>query len=98
LFNDSIYYNILYGNLNASDTQVFQAAAEANIHDFIKKAPNGYRTQIGDRGVKLSGGQRQRVAIARTLLKNPAIFILDEATSALDSKTEKDIQVNELIE
>jgi ATP-binding cassette subfamily B protein len=92
LFNDSIYYNISYGRPEASRTEVEAAASAAHIHAFIERLPDGYQTQVGERGLKLSGGEKQRVAIARALLKNPAILIFDEATSALDSKSEKAIQ------
>ena len=92
LFNDSIYYNILYGRPAASRADVEQAARAAHIHDLIVSLPDGYDTQVGERGLKLSGGEKQRVAIARALLKDPSILIFDEATSALDSKSEKAIQ------
>jgi len=92
LFNDSIYYNILYGRPSASADEVYQAARAAQIHDFIESLPDGYQAQVGERGLKLSGGEKQRVAIARAILKNPPILIFDEATSALDSKTEQAIQ------
>jgi len=92
LFNDSILYNIAYGNPRASQEQIVQAARAASIHDFVASLPDGYRTQVGERGLKLSGGEKQRVAIARTLLKNPPVLILDEATSALDTRTERAIQ------
>ncbi|WP_159016711.1 ABCB family ABC transporter ATP-binding protein/permease [Cognatiluteimonas profundi] len=92
LFNDSIYYNILYGRPAASREDVEQAARAAHIHDLIVSLPDGYETQVGERGLKLSGGEKQRVAIARALLKDPSILIFDEATSALDSKSEKTIQ------
>lgn len=92
LFNDSIKYNICYGQHDATEQEVFEAAKLAKIHDFIKKLPGGYDTEVGERGLKLSGGEKQRVAIARTILKNPSILLLDEATSALDSHTERDIQ------
>jgi len=92
LFNDTIGYNILYAKPDASQADVEQAARDAQIHEFIEALPKGYETMVGERGLKLSGGEKQRVAIARTLLKNPAILILDEATSALDSVTERDIQ------
>lgn len=92
LFNDSIGYNIAYGNPKATQEQIVQAAKAARIHDFVSGLPDGYDTQVGERGLKLSGGEKQRVAIARTLLKNPPILILDEATSALDTHTEKAIQ------
>ena len=92
LFNDTIGYNIRYARPDASQTEIEQAAKAAQIHDFIESLPDGYQTQVGERGLKLSGGEKQRVAIARTLLKDPAILILDEATSALDSVTEHQIQ------
>ncbi len=92
LFNDTIYYNIAYGHPEASSEQVFEAAQSAHIHQFIQSLPDGYEAMVGERGLKLSGGEKQRVAIARTLLKRPAVVIFDEATSALDSKTEKAIQ------
>lgn len=92
LFNDSILYNIAYGNPEATQDEIFQAAKAASIHDFVMNLPEGYQTQVGERGLKLSGGEKQRVAIARTLLKNPPILILDEATSALDTRTERAIQ------
>ena len=92
LFNDTIGYNIGYANPAASQEDIEKVAKNAQIHDFSKSLPNGYKTLVGERGLKLSGGEKQRVAIARTLLKNPAILILDEATSALDSVTEEGIQ------
>ena len=92
LFNDTIYYNILYGRPDATREEVEQAARAAHIHASIVALPDGYETEVGERGLKLSGGEKQRVAIARALLKNPAILIFDEATSALDSKSEKAIQ------
>ncbi len=92
LFNDSIYYNIRYGRPGASRAEIEAAARAAHIHEFIVRLPDGYATEVGERGLKLSGGEKQRVAIARALLKNPAILIFDEATSALDSKSEKAIQ------
>lgn len=92
LFNDSILYNIAYGNPAATQEQIIAAAQAARIHDFVISLPDGYETQVGERGLKLSGGEKQRVAIARTLLKNPPILILDEATSALDTRTERAIQ------
>jgi ATP-binding cassette subfamily B protein len=92
LFNDTIGYNIAYGRPEASQDEIIAAARGAAIHDFIMSLPDGYQTQVGERGLKLSGGEKQRVAIARTILKNPAILILDEATSALDSATEAGIQ------
>ncbi|MBS0570139.1 MAG: ABC transporter ATP-binding protein/permease [Proteobacteria bacterium] len=92
LFNDSIYYNIAYGRPDATRAEVEAAARTAHIHDFVLSLPQGYATQVGERGLKLSGGEKQRVAIARTVLKNPAILVFDEATSALDTRTEKIIQ------
>jgi ATP-binding cassette, subfamily B, heavy metal transporter len=92
LFNDTIEYNIAYGRPGASRADVVAAARAAHIHDFIESLPDGYRTMVGERGLKLSGGEKQRVAIARTLLKQPAILVFDEATSALDSRTERVIQ------
>ncbi|PLX43694.1 MAG: metal ABC transporter permease, partial [Hyphomicrobiales bacterium] len=92
LFNDTIRYNIRYGRPNATDAEVEEAARMAQIHDFIISLPDGYRSLVGERGLKLSGGEKQRVAIARTILKSPPILVLDEATSALDTATEKDIQ------
>jgi ATP-binding cassette, subfamily B, heavy metal transporter len=92
LFNDTIRYNIRYGRWEASDAEVEDAAALAQIDRFIKLSPKGYETEVGERGLKLSGGEKQRVAIARTILKAPPILVLDEATSALDSHTEKEIQ------
>ena len=94
LFNDTIYYNISYGNTGANKEEVISAAQNADIHDFIVSLPDGYETIVGERGLKLSGGEKQRVAIARTILKNPKIFFFDEATSALDTSTEKEIQKN----
>ncbi len=92
LFNDTIFYNIAYGRPDATADEVIAAARVAHIHDFIHTLPQGYDTVVGERGLKLSGGEKQRVAIARTVLKNPAILVFDEATSALDSKTEQAIQ------
>jgi len=92
LFNDTVRYNIRYGRWDASDAEVEQAAALAQIDAFIRSTPKGYDTEVGERGLKLSGGEKQRVAIARTILKGPPILLLDEATSALDSHTEKEIQ------
>ena len=94
LFNDTIYYNIAYGKIEATEKEVISAAKNSDIHDFISALPDGYETVVGERGLKLSGGEKQRVAIARTILKNPKIFFFDEATSALDSSTEKEIQKN----
>lgn len=100
LFTGTIKENIAYGNLNATDEEVIAAAKKAHLEDFISSLPDGYETQIGERGLKLSGGQKQRLAIARMFLKNPPILILDEATSALDTETERIIQqsLNELAE
>jgi ATP-binding cassette subfamily B protein len=91
LFNDTIFYNIAYGRPGATVPEIEQAARFAQIHDFIVSLPQGYKTKVGERGLKLSGGEKQRVAIARTILKNPRILILDEATSALDTATEQEI-------
>jgi len=98
LFNDTIGFNIAYGKPGASQQEIEAAAKSAQIHDFISRLPKGYDTDVGERGLKLSGGEKQRVAIARTLLKNPALLVFDEATSALDSETERSIQkeLNEL--
>ncbi|WP_442592288.1 ABCB family ABC transporter ATP-binding protein/permease [Parapusillimonas sp. JC17] len=92
LFNDTILYNIAYGNPAATQEEIVQAAKAARIHEFIVGLPDQYQTQVGERGLKLSGGEKQRVAIARTLLKNPPILVFDEATSALDTRTERAIQ------
>ncbi|MDI9409583.1 MAG: ABC transporter ATP-binding protein/permease [Candidatus Pacebacteria bacterium] len=92
LFNDTIYYNIVYGRPDATASEVEEAARLARIHDFIMALPDGYQTKVGERGLKLSGGEKQRVAIARVILKRPHILIFDEATSALDTKTEREIQ------
>ena len=92
LFNDTIEYNIAYGKPGASKEDIIAAAKSACIHDFIMSLPDGYASKVGERGLKLSGGEKQRVAIARTLLKHPAILIFDEATSALDSRAEQAIQ------
>ena len=91
LFNDSILYNIRYAKPDASEQEVMEAARLADIHNFIESLPEGYATVVGERGLKLSGGEKQRVAIARVLLKNPAILVFDEATSSLDSQSEKNI-------
>ena len=92
LFNDTLLYNIAYGRPEASQTEIEAAARAAEIHEFIMALPDGYDTQVGERGLKLSGGEKQRVGIARTILKDPPILLLDEATSALDTETERDIQ------
>jgi ATP-binding cassette, subfamily B, heavy metal transporter len=92
LFNDTVYYNIAYGRPDAGREEVERAAKLARIHDFVMSTPDGYETKVGERGLKLSGGEKQRVAIARTILKHPAILLFDEATSALDTHTEKEIQ------
>ncbi len=92
LFNDSLYYNIAFGQPDCTTEDVERAAKLAQIHDFVASLPDGYETVVGERGLKLSGGEKQRVAIARAILKNPRIFLFDEATSALDSKTEREIQ------
>ncbi len=92
LFGGSIRENILYGKLDAPETEMIEAAQSANAHDFIIELPKGYDTIVGERGIKLSGGQRQRVAIARALLKNPSILLLDEATSSLDNESEQLVQ------
>ena len=94
LFNDSIRYNIAYGRPGAGTEEIEEAARLAHIHDFVAKLPDGYKTQVGERGLKLSGGEKQRVAIARVVLKAPRILVFDEATSALDTKTEREIQKN----
>ncbi|KAA0597859.1 ATP-binding cassette subfamily B protein [Azospirillum lipoferum] len=94
LFNDTVFYNIAYGRPGASPAEVERAARLAHIHDFIMALPDGYQTTVGERGLKLSGGEKQRVAIARTILKDPAILLFDEATSALDTHTEREIQAN----
>uniref|UniRef100_A0A8D0KR33 ATP binding cassette subfamily B member 6 (Langereis blood group) n=1 Tax=Strix occidentalis caurina TaxID=311401 RepID=A0A8D0KR33_STROC len=94
LFNDTIANNIRYGRILATDQEVQEAARAADIHDRILSFPDGYNTQVGERGLKLSGGEKQRVAIARTILKGPCIILLDEATSALDTETERNIQAS----
>ncbi len=92
LFNETIFYNIAYGLPDPNPKQVENAAKSAKLHDFVADLPEGYETEVGERGLKLSGGEKQRVGIARTLLKNPPIVLLDEATSSLDTETEKEIQ------
>lgn len=92
LFNETIAYNIRYGRVDATEEEIREAARMAQIHDFIESLPDGYNTEVGERGLKLSGGEKQRVAIARTILKAPPVLILDEATSALDTHTEQEIQ------
>ncbi|TXL63363.1 ABC transporter ATP-binding protein [Cerasibacillus terrae] len=92
LFTGTLRENIAYGNLHATDREIEEAARRAHLEEFIQKLPDGYETQVGERGLKLSGGQKQRIAIARMFLKNPPILILDEATSALDTETERIIQ------
>ncbi len=92
LFAGTIRDNIAYGNPEATDEQILDAAKKANLHEFVSGLPDGYDTEIGERGIRLSGGQKQRVSIARVFLKNPSILILDEATSALDNTTEVLIQ------
>jgi ABC-type transport system involved in Fe-S cluster assembly fused permease/ATPase subunit len=94
LFNETIYYNIAYGKPGSTPAEIEHAARMAHVHDFIMAMPDGYETLVGERGLKLSGGEKQRVAIARTVIKDPAILLLDEATSALDSHTEQEIQKN----
>jgi ABC-type multidrug transport system fused ATPase/permease subunit len=91
LFGSSVRENIRFGNPDASDEEIEQAARAAFAHEFITELPQGYDTPLGERGVKLSGGQKQRIAIARMLVKNPAIIVLDEATSALDNVSEKEV-------
>ena len=97
LFSGSVTENISYGQASFTQEHVVAAARAANAHDFVERLPQGYDTEIGERGVKLSGGQKQRIAIARALMKNPPILILDEATSSLDSKAEREVQDLSLI-
>jgi ATP-binding cassette subfamily B protein len=92
LFNGTVRDNIAYGDLDATDAMIEEAAKKANIHEYIMSLPKGYDTNVGERGIKLSGGQKQRISISRVFLKNPAILILDEATSALDNATEMMVQ------
>jgi ATP-binding cassette subfamily B protein len=92
LFSHDLFHNIRYGNPQATDEQVIEAAKKAHAHDFIVNLPDGYHSFLGERGVRLSGGQRQRIAIARAILKDPQILLLDEATSALDSESEHHVQ------
>ena len=92
LFVGTVFDNIRYGKPDATREEVIEAAKNANAHDFIMSLPNGYETDIGQRGIKLSGGQKQRLSIARVFLKNPPILIFDEATSALDNESEKVVQ------
>ena len=94
LFNDTLYYNIAYGDPKADEGRILAAAKAAQLDDFIQRLPGGYQTVVGERGLKLSGGEKQRVAIARALLRDPRIFFFDEATSSLDSNTEREIQSN----
>ena len=92
LFSGTVWENIRYGRLDATNEEIVEAAKAANADEFIRQLPNGYDTKLGERGVNISGGQRQRLAIARAILKDPQILILDEATSALDTESEKVVQ------
>ena len=92
LFNGTVAENIMYGNIEASRQQIIEAAVASHADPFIRNLPNGYDTQVGERGVKLSGGEKHRIAIARTFLKNPPIIVMDEATSSVDTKTEHHIK------
>ena len=94
LFDGTVRENIAYGNFDATDEEIIEAAKRANIHEYIATLDKGYDTEVGERGIKLSGGQKQRIAIARVFLKNPKLLILDEATSALDNATEMQIQAS----
>jgi ATP-binding cassette subfamily B protein len=94
LFNDTIGYNIAFGKQGCTQQEIEEAARLAHLHEFIVSLPDGYETQVGERGVKLSGGEKQRVSIARAALKHPRIYVFDEATSSLDSKTERQILQN----
>ena len=94
LFNNSLYYNIAYGDINATQEDVEHVVKLAHLENFVKRLPEGLNSPVGERGLKLSGGEKQRVAIARVLLHKPVLYIFDEATSALDTHTEQEIQKN----